>query len=277
MSDDWRIGIDAEDWMRRQEKRVMHEQRRPRVSRASDLMGPGLAPNAVEVLDWNGPEVGFNGLYWSRPGALNSPDTAKTWMGMGVATDTGHAFQRVWEHVTGSDMGMEFTRQWHSHGDGSIPSFTPWVLSGGKGTPFLYWRREGAATFANNALTAFTYRDTEITNVGGWTWTGAGEVIITPYSGHYLVSGSLAFAVNSTGRRVLTMHINGTERARVSIQASALTDSPTLVINAPVDLAAGDTIGWRLFQDSGGVLATSQSFTQTNWTRISWMKQRSTP
>ena len=37
----WRIRRHRLDWMREQEKRVLHEERRPMVTTASDLLGPG--------------------------------------------------------------------------------------------------------------------------------------------------------------------------------------------------------------------------------------------
>ena len=45
----WRTAQDMPDWMREVEKRVLHEERRPNIRTASDLMGPGLSPYSVLI------------------------------------------------------------------------------------------------------------------------------------------------------------------------------------------------------------------------------------
>ena len=66
----WRTNITFKDWMRDIEKRILNEERRPIIRAASDLMGPGAGPYAIETLDWNADETTFNGWFYSRPGAL---------------------------------------------------------------------------------------------------------------------------------------------------------------------------------------------------------------
>lgn len=95
----WRGQITGEDWMRDMEKRVLHEERRPAISTASDLMGPGLGPFSVEVTDWNSATTVFNGMLHSLPGAYNSPDATRFWMGTNQATGDGSGLQRVSEYA----------------------------------------------------------------------------------------------------------------------------------------------------------------------------------
>lgn len=94
----WRIIDNAGDWMRQHEKRAMHEARRPKVTHAADLMGPGLAPYAVEVKDWNAEETEFNGFFFSAPNALHSPDATMWWMGTSIAQVEGFGLQQVWDY-----------------------------------------------------------------------------------------------------------------------------------------------------------------------------------
>lgn len=94
----WTQIEDAADWMRQIEKRILHEERRPGVRSASDLMGPGLAPFSIWVNDWNAPETAFNGMFHSDPGALNSPRTDGYWMGSSQGTPDGYGLQRVTEY-----------------------------------------------------------------------------------------------------------------------------------------------------------------------------------
>lgn len=70
-------------------RRLDQLQRRNRTPRASDIMGPGLAARARRVLDWHATETSFNGLFYSQPGALNSPDPDVAWIGQSIATALG--------------------------------------------------------------------------------------------------------------------------------------------------------------------------------------------
>ena len=113
-----------DNWMRRQEKRVLREERRPRITSATDLMGPGLGPRAVEIQDWSGEETEFNGYYYSRPGALHSPNNTKWWMGQSIAQVEGWGIQTVWDY-RGTTMPIEsHTRRFGLVG--GVRVFGPW-------------------------------------------------------------------------------------------------------------------------------------------------------
>lgn len=125
-----RIVQNAEDWMRQVEKKVLREERRPIIRKASDLMGPTLGPFAVQITDWNGEETHFNGLVFSEPGALNSPDDALTWLGMVIAAREGHGLQQAWNND--GPEPLHYIRSW-STGVSPIPLYTPWVIASGTG------------------------------------------------------------------------------------------------------------------------------------------------
>lgn len=120
-----RISQDAGDWMRQQEKRVAHEARRPSVKRASDLLGPGLGPFAVEVSDWNAPETEFNGFFYSRPGSLHTPDDTLWWMGQTIAQIEGYGMQQVWDYRGMSNPMTVRTRRFTSVTGTRV--FSPWA------------------------------------------------------------------------------------------------------------------------------------------------------
>lgn len=128
---DWRIAEGLDDWMRGQEKRVAHEERRPRIARAQDLMGPTLAPTAVEVSDWSGPETMFNGLIYSKPGALHAPDSSNWWMGTTIAQADGYGVQEAYDFRGASSPVPLYTRRFSMVGGTRV--FSPWTLSGGGG------------------------------------------------------------------------------------------------------------------------------------------------
>jgi hypothetical protein len=94
----WRQAIDGADWMREVEKRILHEERRPNVRTAADILGPGIGPYSVLLDDWNAAETVFNGLFHSLPGAANAPLADRYWMGTCQATSDGYGLQRVDEY-----------------------------------------------------------------------------------------------------------------------------------------------------------------------------------
>lgn len=87
-----------EGWMRNQGRASAAAARRPGVTNAAQVMGPGLAPNAVELRDWSGEETLFNGFFFSAPGAFNSPDSTKWWIGQSIAQAGGFGIQQVWDY-----------------------------------------------------------------------------------------------------------------------------------------------------------------------------------
>ena len=173
---DWRITETAEDWMRGQEKRTMHEERRPQIGRASDILGPGIAPNAVEITDWSGPETQFNGFYFSRPGTgLHSPDDTQWWMGETVAQVDGYGVQSVWDYRGSSSPMTVYTRRFSTVGAGTR-IFSPWVVSagsnpGGPATVTSVAGKTGAVVLAAGDITSGVF------NIGRMpTGTTAGTV-----------------------------------------------------------------------------------------------------
>jgi hypothetical protein len=124
------IPVTMQDWMRGHEKRVMHQERRPQIKKASDLLGPGFAPTATHILDWNSEEARFNGFFWSSDEADNVPDEVGPWAWLGLTISTGHHGQQItWSHG-----GTEYTtyhRHFHVHSN-QMPVFGEWVPLGSK-------------------------------------------------------------------------------------------------------------------------------------------------
>jgi hypothetical protein len=121
---DWRPVVDGDDWMRGQEKRMAHEERRPRLTSPRDLLGPGFAPYAVRLLDWNSPAARFNGM-WVSEEALNQPGPG-TWLGLSVGTVDGHVMQMAVSHPHGiADPHEVWMRRMHTHA-AQAPTYSPW-------------------------------------------------------------------------------------------------------------------------------------------------------
>lgn len=87
-----------ENWVQRQQDAIVKQTRRPQISHAAQIMGPGIGPYAVEIRDWSGEETNFNGFFYSAPGAFNSPDSTKWWIGESISQIEGFGVQRVWDY-----------------------------------------------------------------------------------------------------------------------------------------------------------------------------------
>lgn len=129
-TNNWAIDIDANDYLRSMEKRVLHEERRPQVRSASDLLGPGFAPYAVQTNDWNAEATARQGFWWSAPGALNSPDGTKTWIGIVQASADGSGNQELHEQINGSPPAHKIRTFWMA---GGVRNYSAWADAGGGG------------------------------------------------------------------------------------------------------------------------------------------------
>lgn len=120
------------DWMRRHEKRTLHEERRPRITKASDIMGPGVGPRAVEITDWSGEETEFNGFFLTRPGALHTPDSTKWWIGVSLSQDGQYGIQQAFDYRNAATPAV-WMRTFALVGDTRL--FGSWTQQGGGGGP----------------------------------------------------------------------------------------------------------------------------------------------
>lgn len=125
------IPTDIRQWMQRIEKIVGHEQRRPRVTKASDLLGPGFDAYAVEIRDWNSETARFNGFFYSPETAVNAPEPGMKFLGVVIGNREGHALQMVWTHSMGAASEQGYTRSMHTHAN-QMPVFTAWSPLGGQ-------------------------------------------------------------------------------------------------------------------------------------------------
>lgn len=118
--------VGADDWMRSVEKRVGAEERRPRIVKASDLLGPGFGPYAVELADWNSSTARLNGL-WVSSDAANAPTDTGVYAGLTVCAQEGHGMQLAASHD--GDQAVLYARQVHTH-EAQAPSYSVWTRVG---------------------------------------------------------------------------------------------------------------------------------------------------
>lgn len=132
------IATDAAGFFQEQDKRLAMEERRSRVTKAADIMGPLLGPYAVPLDDsLNSDLLVFNGFFIVPPGTPESPDDTKWWMGESIASTTTGGVQilrtfqpadyphthmmRGWEPVPG---GGRAYSDWQSIGPSPDPVVT---------------------------------------------------------------------------------------------------------------------------------------------------------
>lgn len=121
----------------------------------------------------------------------------------------------------------------------------------------LWVARAGVASatqsLVNNTSTAILL-DTASYDPKGW-FSNAGDSITVNQAGFYAITASIAFAANATGRRTVSIAVNGVDGGTVQVLASPAA-STILSVSNNLNLAAGDVITITALQQSGGALST---------------------
>lgn len=139
------------------EKRVMHEERRPPPPEPGHTYVEGLAAIGVQLLDWNDDLAQTNGFWFSRPGALNTPDpsppvTATHWfVGNTIVDADGFGLQWATEHRPPSGdtptrwPPASYVRRFYEPVAGGQVAFSTWASQDGVlvGT-IIMWPRAAA-------------------------------------------------------------------------------------------------------------------------------------
>jgi hypothetical protein len=86
-------------------------------------------------------------------------------------------------------------------------------------------------------------------------FNNANDRIAIGQAGFYCVTANIAFAANATGRRIVSINVNGTEVTATTAMA-APTGSSILCATTNLYLASGDLVTMGGLQTSGGALST---------------------
>lgn len=136
VSNSWRSSINMDDWMRNMEKRLMHEERRPNVRPAFEIVGDGIATYARLVEDWNSDGPIINGFFYSEANqVVNSPDNTQHWIGIVVVNPIGQGVQRAFQFLADEQtpaLTGEYSRAFVINEDGTR-TYTDWQIGGGGG------------------------------------------------------------------------------------------------------------------------------------------------
>lgn len=118
-----------------------------------------------------------------------------------------------------------------------------------------------AQSLTNNTLTKITFNTAsstpDIDSYDPHAWfDNANDQIVIGVDGFYNITANVGFAANATGRRLVQIFVNGSDRG--SVQVTASTAGSTLItVSTNVYLAGGDTVEVQALQQSGGALNTA--------------------
>jgi hypothetical protein len=117
-----------------------------------------------------------------------------------------------------------------------------------------------AQSLVNNTSTKITFNTASATpttgsyDPKGW-FDNANDNITIGQDGFYTISANIAFVANATGRRTLTIAVNGADVGSVNVLAAPVA-STILSVSTNLYLAAGDLVTMTALQQSGGALNT---------------------
>ena len=118
-----------------------------------------------------------------------------------------------------------------------------------------------AQSLTNNTLAKITFNTASSTpTIGSYdpqTWfDNANDRIVIGQDGFYNITANIGFDTNATGRRLVQIFVNGSDRG--SVQVTASTAGSTLIsVSTNVYLAATDYVEVHALQQSGGALNTA--------------------
>ena len=129
-----------------------------------------------------------------------------------------------------------------------------------------------AISISDGVVTALTFNSERYdTDTMHSTVTNTSRITATT-AGKYLITATIGFAANNTGRRQVTIRLNGTTYIAVDARATVGNGQVTEVSIATVyALAAADYAEVTVFQDTGGSLNVSAASAYTPELTATWL------
>jgi hypothetical protein len=140
----WPIVTDGENYLRHNEKRLLHEQRRPIVGHGN-IVGPGISRHANQIDDFNDDVAATNGFYWAWNGTPNCPpgiagedEESYVWLvnvisrsdddPQGPLSGTQYARSNLRFSEEVNEFGLEVCRTWIFDPDAGVRVYGPWQV-----------------------------------------------------------------------------------------------------------------------------------------------------
>jgi hypothetical protein len=147
-------------------------------------------------------------------------------------------------------------------GDNIILSATKTTINGANSEWISRVTATAAQSLTNNTLAKITFNTASATpdidsyDPNAW-FDNANDRITVDQDGFYNITANVGFATNATGRRLVQIFVNGSDRG--SVQVTASTAGSTLIsVSTNVYLVATDYVEVHALQQSGGALNTAQ-------------------
>lgn len=124
----------------------------------------------------------------------------------------------------------------------------------GTGQPFCMVVRVADQSIPNAAWTPIAF-DTEAADIGNCFALAAPTRVVGPAAGVYLALGEITFANNAVGDRYVQLMKNDVVGLTIGIAKAFQTDVTTIQVRALAQLAAGDYVNLRCFQNGAALVA----------------------
>lgn len=135
-------------------------------------------------------------------------------------------------------------------------------------------RQTSAQSIPNNTYTSLTFNAEDYDSHNAHSTSSNTSRYVAQVAGYYQVSGKVAWAGNTTGRRASAWAVNGTQingtEVAIAATSAAAIEHPAVTVD--VLLAVNDFVELQAFQESGGALNTgvgsgaAQSVMTVRWT-----------
>lgn len=254
----WAIPTEAKDFFQQSEKRLSMTERRPPVSRASDLLGPLAGPQAVLVEDLDSDFAAFNGWITVQPGAIGSPDNTKWWTGW-VSAGAEGGTQLLTTVKTPDQPHSVMIRSWSVLATSAARTYSPWEPVGPPpptpATQTVRYNKILKANSTQNLASAASHSKIILNDTSGTIGPDvdpANSRIFAAFTGLYQIDFFMDHpdATSPAGTRSFNPYVNGSggefQRLPGSWATTSVMRPSTLAV-----LNAGDYVEFWYFQNGG--------------------------
>lgn len=259
-SQNWLIPTTAEEFFSHQNRRIGQEERRPSVRKASDILGPGIAPFATPVDDMDGDTAAFNGFWILEPGAGNTPDITKWWVGQTIADQFNGGTQMLSTFRPDDAVGGQHLLMMRSFSiapDSPARFYSAWQRVGGGDSTVGKMRsliRTSTLNVPNAAFTPVTWQTERADSQTGSAIGTPGGVAIATIAGVYHVHASVDFATNATGRRLAQIRNATTGLVLAYDEGVVAGVYSSMSISGAGFFSVNDVIELSVFQSTGAAM-----------------------